>query len=149
MSNNITIELCAEDRARLDNLAYSMEALASLLNQDKPTDNSPTTAPDPVTEELRAVVEQAKNALGATEAQTHAIPPQAEEKPTEAKETEPAPKKTVSRTELAAQVRKLMTTGYREQTKTIVKEYAPTVTGVPEDKVAECYERLVALENSI
>lgn len=138
--NNITIELSAEDRARLDKIVNLLEAL---LKQEPKTASAPT---DPVTEQLRATVEQAKNALGATEGQTPSTTQAKEEPPTAAKEPQPQPTKTVSRAELATKVREMMTKGFKEETKAIVKEYAPNVPGVPEDKVTECYERLVALE---
>ena len=39
-----------------------------------------------------------------------------------------------------------MTKGLREQVKAVIQSYAPTVPGVPGDKLNECYEKLVALE---
>jgi hypothetical protein len=56
------------------------------------------------------------------------------------------PVKTVDRAELRAKVIELSAKGFKEQTKEIVRAYAQTVTTVPEDKIAECYEKLVALE---
>lgn len=142
MSNHITIELCAEDRARLDRLAEALEKSCSVKTVEQ-TD-------DPVEKALKAALDRASKApesrAETTEEQTPTNTPQTDEKPTR-EETEPtAPIKTVTRAELGAKVREMMTKGFKEQTKEIVKSYAPTVPGVPEDKVAECYAKLVALE---
>ena len=74
------------------------------------------------------------------------IQPVAEEATEEAEPITSEPVKTVDRAELRAKVIELSAKGFKEQTKEIVRAYAQTVTSVPEDKVAECYEKLVALE---
>ena len=103
MSNKITIELSAEDRARLDRLAEALEK-ASCISVSAVNE-------EPVKEEPV--------------------------KPTT---------KTVDRAELRAKVIELSAKGLKEQTRDVVRAYAATVTTVPEDKLAECYEKLVALE---
>ena len=142
MSNTITIELCAEDRARLDRIADRLEAQIALAQYI--IDNG-TVAPTKK-DEPKEAVEAEKTTQDATEETTPTITPQVEEKPTAEEPTKAAPTKTVSRAELGAKVREMMTKGFKEETKAIVKDYAPTVPGVPEDKVTECYERLAALE---
>lgn len=154
MSNHITIELCAADQARIDKLIDRLEAVANLaavlIDQNTPpTVTVPTPKipePDELTKKLQEVVDRAKNATEAEEAPTLTTTPPEEETPTAAEATQPTPAKTVTRNELGAKVRELMTNGHKEQVKEIVRSYAPTVPGVPEDKIAECYERLVALE---
>ena len=121
MSNTITIELCAEDRARLDRLAEAMER--------KTCDKCVTSA-----------IECLKNTPESTVEEEVTTAP-VEEAPVE---TEPT--KTVDRTELRAKVIELSAKGLKDQARDIVRAYAQTVTTVPEDKVTECYERLVALE---
>ena len=142
MSNHITIELCAEDRARLDRLAEALEKSCKV-----PT---VTQTFDPVEQALKAALDRASKATEShaetTEEQTPTITPQTEEKPTREEPEPTAPIQTVTRAELGAKVREMMTNGFKEQTKEIVKLYAPTVPGVPDDKVAECYAKLVALE---
>ncbi len=126
MSNTITIELCAEDRARLDRLAEAMER--------KTCDKCVTTAieylkdtPEPsIQEEVTTAPEQ--------------------ESPIQEETAQPEQIKGVDRAELRAKVIELSAKGLKEQTKDIVRTYAQTVTAVPDDKVTECYERLVALE---
>ena len=153
MSNKITIELCTEDRARLDRILGGLEALATqaqfIIEKgfDKPIQTDPnedirkalTEAIEKSKPTLEEVAEATKNATEEAEKTTLPITPITEEtKPTEAR--------VVTRTELGTKVREMMTKGFKEQTKAIVKEYAPTVLGVPDDKVTECYDRLVALE---
>ena len=127
MSNQITIELCAEDRARLDRLAEAMERKAC---------DQCVNAALKWKEEVQATVEK----------ENEEIQPVAEEATEEAEPITSEPVKTVDRAELRAKVIELSAKGFKEQTKEIVRAYAQTVTSVPEDKVAECYEKLVALE---
>ena len=148
MPNHITVttELCAEDRARIDK---TNELLATIIElelckaiADKCVNAKDVSEePDELTKKLQEAVNSAQDA---TEENTPTTNPPKEETPTEAENAKP--EKVISRAELGAKVRELMTGGYKEQTKAIVKEYAPTVPGVPEDKVTECYNRLVALE---
>lgn len=58
-----------------------------------------------------------------------------------------APTSTVDRADLRAKVIELSAKGLKEQTRDIVRQYGQTVTNVPEDKVAECYGKLKALDN--
>lgn len=158
MSNTITIELCAEDRARLDRLAEALErrtcdkcvtTAIEALNANHET----KTETDPVQKALaetlaraNETVEAPKNAPEQAETSTPTTTPPEEEKPTREEPTTPPTVKTVDRTELRAKVIELSAKGLKEQTRDIVRAYAQTVTAVPEDKVAECYEKLVALE---
>lgn len=165
MSNHITIELCAEDRARLDRLAEALEKKSCDLcvNQAlqwqeqilraKDTAEKKEKEPDPIQQKLAETlakanepVEAPKNATEETETSTPPTTPTEEEKPTDEEPTQLPSKKTVGRAELRAKVIELSAKGLKEQTRDIVRTYAQTVTAVPDDKVTECYERLVALE---
>lgn len=148
MPNNITIELCTADQARIDKLIDRLEAIANLtaalIDQNKPLT---VTVTDDLTKKLQEVVDRAKTPVEPVEAQTPTTTtPIKEETPTQTEEIKPTPTKTVSRAELGTKVRELMTKGLREQVKAVIQSYAPTVPGVPEDKLTECYEKLVALE---
>ena len=137
MSNNITIELCAEDRARLDRLAEALERRAcdkcvSTAAECIPTNPEPKTEPVP----------QATPTTITEEKTPEVHPPNEVEEATSAAPSGP----TVDRTELRAKVIELSAKGLKEQTRDIVRSYAQTVTAVPEDKVAECYAQLIALE---
>lgn len=144
----VITELCAEDRARLDKtnelLAGFIYIVETKLNQylsNKCACTHKHEDPDELTKKLQEAINSAQEA---PEENTPSTNQTKEETPTEAENAKP--EKVISRAELGAKVRELMTGGYKEQTKAIVKEYAPTVPGVPEDKVTECYNRLVALE---
>ncbi len=119
MSNTITIELCAEDRARLDRLAEAMER--------KTCDKCVTTAIDYLKKDSDQIAPVQEDSV-------------------EEETAQPEPLKSVDRAELRAKVIELSAKGLKEQTRDIVRAYAQTVTAVPDDKVSECYEKLVALE---
>lgn len=161
MSNTITIELCSEDRARLDRLAEALErkacdkCVANITDYLKaatiPTEQK--TEIDPVQKALAETlanvadpVEAPKNATEEAETYTPSTTPLEEEKPTDEEPTTPPTVKKVDRAELRAKVIELSAKGLKEQTKDIVRAYAQTVTAVPEDKIAECYAKLEALE---
>ena len=134
----VITELCAEDRARIDKTNDLLITLIDIIVvksiADKCVEAPQPTVPDELTQKLLEAVKITPEEL--REDTPTNTPSKEETKPTKA----------VSRTELGAKVREMMTKGFKEETKAIVKEYAPTVPGVPDDKVSECYERLVALE---
>lgn len=156
MSNHITIELCAEDRARLDRLAEAMgrktcdKCVAAAVECMKCTAEAKV---DPIQEKLaetlanaNETVEAPKNAPEEAETSTPTTEPPKEEEPTAKEPAQPEPTKKVGRAELKAKVIQLCAKGLKEQTRDIVRAYAQTVTDVPEDKIAECYSKLEALE---
>ena len=123
MSNTITIELCAEDRARLDRLAEALER--------KACDKCVTSAIQ----------------LFKGEAEAPKAPTEVKEAPTEPAEVTPeTPTRTVDRAEMRAKVIELSAKGLKDQVRDIITAYAPTVKDVPDDKLVECFNRLVALE---
>lgn len=150
MPNNITIELCTADQARIDKLIDRLEAIANLtaalIDQNTPPTATVPIIADDLTKKLQEVVDRAKTPVKPVEAQTPTTTPIKEETQTEAEEINEPTERKYSRAELGTKVRELMTKGLREQVKAIIQSYAPTVPGVPEDKLTECYEKLVALE---
>lgn len=156
MSNTITIELCQEDRARLDRLAEALErkscdkcTLAAMqymqtvlsLAKEKPDLVSQNLA-----ESISKAQEYAKNAPEAAEAPAPTTAPPKEEKPTAGESAEPTAEKTVGRADLRNMAIKLSASDKKERMKEIIRQYATKVSDVPEDKIAECYDKLVALE---
>lgn len=179
MSTTIKIELCEEDRARLDKIierlgnigphpdcSKCVKGVAELIDKacetiDKQAKPEPAAPKDDIKEMIEKVIAQAdprdgiteltaainsaeapKNAQEAPENSTLPTTPKTEEKP-EAEKAAPA----VSLAELKAKVIKLMAIpDKREKVKAVVFQYAPKVTAVPEDKIAECYQQLTALE---
>lgn len=144
MSNTITIELCAEDRARLDRLATALEAR--------------TTSADPIQEQLAAVIASASTptecpteATEAPKADAAPIIQTEEEAPTEAEETTPAetPEPAVTLEQIQQKVVQLAA-GFggskKAKVREIINAYAKKVTDLPEDKWAEVWKKLTALE---
>lgn len=125
--NNITVtvELCAEDRARIDKLIEL--ALASL---QRPAEHP---------------VETFAEALQAPAATIPTEPEKPAEEPAAAAPAEPtAP--AVTREELQAFVLQLCAAGKNTAARAIVREYAARVSLIPEDKLAEAMDKLRALE---
>lgn len=137
MSNTITIELCAEDRARLDKI---IEGLSNL------------TAPITMTQKVEAPAEEPPVAQEATETHT-------DENVTPAEEVTPQPepvddiptqmKPLVTHDMIRQKVTQLMASGdpqKKDATRNIVKSYANNVTSLPQDKWPEIWDKLTALE---
>lgn len=154
MSNTITIEFCAEDRARIDRLIAAVEKrtvqVESALEQRYSIKTE--TEQDPMQRALAEALSKAERAQEAAETPTDAqeeqpaaTEPTAEETPTGEAVAAPTTTRTVTRAELRTKVVELSAKGLKEQARQIVTEYAPTVPGIPEDKITECYDRLVAL----
>jgi uncharacterized protein YkwD len=152
--NNITLEFCAEDRARIDRLIAAMERKAcDKCVADALAAMSGTAAPaDHVHAALAATLEKAK-AAGATEAQTLTTTPESKEQPAttadacEAKPQEP-PTPTVTLEDIRKQVIKLTTAGKKAEIRTVVSEYSANIKvgEIPADKYAEVLDKLKALE---
>lgn len=135
MSNiTVTVELCAEDRARLDNILESLK---------HPHIRPATKHGDVFVEEHEQMAQMAQKAAEAAEA-AEAPEPEApkDESPAPAEPEQPAP----SVEELRALVQTLVANGHRDAVKAIVQQYAPKVSAVPEDKRAECVEKLLTLK---
>ena len=131
MTNLITIELCTEDRARIDRLTEALEAMAK--NQPR---------------QLFALD------LGTTPAEGIEIEPQ-ELETEEPTNTQPEPETTtevekeapvVTVEDIRSKVLALTAAGKKEEVKTIVNTYAPRVGEIPAEKYAEVLEKLTALE---
>lgn len=131
---NVTIELCAEDRARLDNLAKAIEALT-------PVKPSHDLALAPVKKE------EPKQEAPKKEEPKQESPAQVEPAPTpEPEKPAAAPVPEVTTAELQSKVVKLVSAGKKDEARSIVMEYAQSVSDIPAEKRAEVMERLSALE---
>ena len=158
MSNHITIELCAEDRARLDRLSAALERRncdSCVSTALELIDKAKNPERDPVQQALaetlakaEEAVEAPKNATEEAETSTPTTTPLEEEKPTDEEPAKAEPTITVTHAELKAKVIELSAKDLKlkAQAREIVLAYAPTVGGVPEDKLNECYGKIVALE---
>jgi hypothetical protein len=146
MSNHITIELCAEDRARIDRLAAALEALQpQTIHVDDPIQKA---LAEQVAKSEKTPKQSPVESAGEAKTETPATPqPEAEttavEEPAPVAEEKPAP----TTAELQQKVIALVNKGKKAEVAAIVKSYAATVSGIPEDKRAECMDKLNALED--
>ena len=135
MSNTITIELCAEDRARLDRIIEGLAGLkpCECIGEGEPAE-TPNFAPQ------------------THEASTLATTPETKETPTQAKETPPptAEEPTVDQNMILQKVIQLCTENEgkkKARVRAIVTAYASLVSEIPDDKCAEVWAKLLALES--
>ena len=165
---NITVELCAADRERLDLIIGKLEALAQqrvpacdkcvkdvagVLENACEAINSVKQQPgDKALEALRETInaEPAKNDQEAPEVIDHPTLDPFPEAPTvkaEASETkEEEPTIEVTADMLRSKVITLAAAGKKDKVREIVQSYAPKVTDIPADKWAEVYKKLTDLE---
>ncbi len=155
MNYTFTIELCPEDRARLDRLAEALERKAcdkcvATAMECMKTCQQPNIEPDPI-------AEAARKALGLIDAQESPVEPQEEAEaptltttpPEEEKPTAEAPAptaQTVTHAEVKALFIKLAAAGKRESARAIILPVSSTISGIPQDKIQEIYKQLAALE---
>lgn len=126
--NSITlnVELCAEDRARLD-------AILAALTANTNTQNAPTAEAQPAQEPEKVGAGETKPA----EVEAPAAPAEPV--------TEPAP--AITAEELQQKIKKLLQVQDKKAAvKDIVLSYAESVTKIPEDKRAEVWDKLIKLE---
>jgi hypothetical protein len=124
--NTIIFQLCQEDRDRLDRIIAGLER--------------------GVPEGKRIEAHQPEPAEVEGQMSMEDIPlTTPEEKPAEAQETakeEPA----VSKADIQKKVVTLSAAGKKVEVKKIVTEYATKVSDIPEEKLAEVWQKLTALE---
>ena len=162
--NNIIIELCAEDRARLDGLNSLLEAhatltakLVDLIGERVPApvhlDSSSAQVPDELTAKLQAIVDRAKNATEEPKEITPPVTPETEEAPTATEEPQPDPAEPVKPSVTLAQIQQKvvqLAAGFDGAKKAairgIINAYAKKVSDLPEDKWDEVMQKLTALE---
>lgn len=144
MSNTITLELCAEDRARLDRLAEALErkacekCVSTALEAYKAQEKTSTPAEAPKTPVNEAEAKPAPIDHPAAES----LPWGDAAPTTEAKQTVTLEQIQQKVTQLAAADRGAKKAKVRE----IVNTYAPKVSDLPEDKWADVWDKLTALE---
>lgn len=156
MSNNITIELCAEDRARLDRLTTALERRACdkcVAAALAATNTQQPATPDPIREALAEALGQAETTAeapqeptGATEAETPATTQADEEQPAAAAdEPEAAPVVTVD--DIRERYVTLVASGKKDAARDTIMSYNVTkISDIPADKCAEVLAKLNALE---
>lgn len=150
--NNITltIELCQEDRARLDNILAALEGQAVAPSIE--------AEPEPKKQEAQNSAGTPQNSAGTPQeapapAPAEELPfepePKKQEAPAPAPEPKPAPAPAapeVDTATLQSKVVQLVNSGKRDEAKAIILEYASCVSQVPAEKRAEVLARLNKLE---
>lgn len=143
MANNIIIELCAEDRQRIDNLTAALiangGAVEALLKQLTP----PAIIGEDIARMAAAVVSPENGSQNAKEP-TQAEPPKAKEKP--APKADAPTVKPITVADIRAKVIDLSGKGKGDEAKAIVKSYAPSIPALPEGVFGEVMAKLNALE---
>lgn len=114
--NTITIELCAEDRARLDNILEQLKQLTpmSVVCDVTPQEKKQKTVP--------------------------------KQEPKQAPKQESAPTIQLTDLQTLVQELAAPGSGKRDKVKALVKGYAERVSLIPQDKWPEVYEALTALK---
>lgn len=137
--NHITIELCAEDRARLDRLAEALEA-----TQFKRTITMRDGAVDVIQEPATPQVAETHS----TAEESPAVAPVIEEPtPGPVEEPKPVEVKPVSLAEFQKAVAMTCAKGAAQKAaaRELITKYAASVTAVPEDKRAEIMDAMAML----
>lgn len=159
MNYTFTIELCPEDRARLDRLAEALErkacdkCVATAMECMKTCQQPKAEESDPLDKAIAetlakagAAVEPQKSPAEAVEETTLTTTPPEEEKPTEETPTAEPTAPTVTHADVKALYIKLAASGKRESAKAVIMPVSTTISGIPQDKIQEVYKQLVALE---
>lgn len=133
--NHITIELCTEDRARLD-------AILEALKATKPRCKNCVQL---VKDLCHAENHPENDAQSAETFEPEETQPE-EEKPTPPKTENDSKAPEVTVEDIRSKVLTLTGAGKKDEVRAIVKEYAEKVGDIPADKRAEVLERLTALE---
>ena len=136
MSATITIELCAEDRARLDNINVNLTELILRVMGSQKID-------------MGEVLRRAAPELAGKPAEQHPVTepfeelPKAEPVPFE----QPMPETPQYKPEdIQQKVVALSASGKKAEVREIVKSYAEKVSAIPADKFGEVMARLAGLE---
>lgn len=148
--NNITItyEMCEADRARIDRLIAALEALQPQTFKAEsvviPASDEMTAALAKMRDRKPTPTETDQETAEATETAEAPVTPPTEEKATE--EAQPS----VTLEQIQQKVTQLAAAdkgAKKAKVRDIVKSYADTVSKLPEDKYAEVWGKLIALES--
>jgi hypothetical protein len=151
--NRITIELCAEDRARLDRLTAALEKAADTYAPVMLETPEQLRIPDELLQP-KPIEEPKNEPQESIEAETPATTPTEEEKPEEVKDAAPEEAKTEPAVNLAQIQQKVvqLCAGYEGKKKpavrAIINTYGSKVSDLKEqpDKWNEVWDKLTALE---
>lgn len=137
---NITTELCAEDRARIDRLTAALEGLTAGIG---------SVGTPYAVYNVSNVVEAAETDTEAPKAETPAEPesvPAEVGAPAEEPDVKEVPEHTQA--ELQQKVISLVSGGKKDDVKKIIEQYAPRVSAIPAEKINEVWDKLLVLEQT-
>ena len=141
--NCITIELCPEDRARLDRLAEALERYPHKCE----------SCAKGVADTVAAVVKATQETNTAEKAQEQPTEPTKDDTPATAPATEEKPAGKTEQAVTLAQIRQKVVqlaagadAAKKAAVRAIIHDYAEKVSDLPEDKWPEVWERLTAME---
>ena len=132
--NHITIELCQEDRQRLDAILAALEKVAA-RDCSKCAESVAFFTASQLQQPAQVPVAEPQPTVDTTP----------EEKPAEPQETAKT-EPTVSKADIQKKVVALSAAGKKDAVKSIVTTYATKVSDIPEDKLNEVWQKLTALE---
>lgn len=150
MTNLITIELCAEDRARIDKLTDFLEKRIAQVDEIYLKNIENRVRFEMCEKEDERLMAEAEPAETTQPEET----PTPKEEPAQEAETatEPSNKPTkatalqVTIEDIRSKVLELTGAGKRDEVRALVKAYADKVTDIPEGKRAEVLKKLTKLE---
>ncbi len=143
--NTITIELCAEDRARLDRIAELLTNVGK-CGASKPVTTDKADVLASIGAERPVYDTEEDESQGNTQAQPEKVPeapPAAQTVTTEESKAQTAPE--VKLEELQRLVVTLARGGKKEEVRELVKSYADKVTEIPAEKRGEVYAQLLKI----
>lgn len=154
MSTTITIELCAEDRARLDRLAEALERKACEKCVSTTLEVCGKSQPAEAPESASTPTEATETPLNEEEAEVVQTADPVAETPAEGEPTHSAEevKPTLTKDQLQQKITQLAAAkngALKAKVRGIVKAYAEKVSDLPEDKFAEIWDKLLALEAEV
>lgn len=133
--NQITIELCAQDRIRLDKII-------DLLEQSRPQCQNCVQ----LVNDLHTIKQSPTDATGDEYGTTPTNTKPEDKKPTQPKNENDSAAVEVTVEDIRSQYMSMATSPKKEQARTLIKLYAEKITDIPENKRAEVLKKLKALE---
>ena len=133
ITDPIQVQLCEEDRHRLDAIIVHLTLIGNYLK------DSGTPFQVPAGFEAQETKEELPGQMSFDE-----IPAPAEPEKAPWAEAEPAPE--VKQSDIQKKVVSLSAAGKKDQVRTIITSYAVRVSDIPEDKYSEVWTKLTALE---
>ena len=146
--NTITIELCAEDRARLDRLAEALEKRACDSCVTSALEIMKSQQQDPVQKALAETLAKAEKPAAATEAETLPTTPEKQEEPKAESDASDVPPVTLEQIQQKVITIAATSNDKKAKAREIISAYGTKISDLKDkpDKWAEVWEKLVALE---